>query len=119
VAAALLLLVLLGTKPLSSSESRVAELERAMSRARRPLPAATTLTALERRVQASPEAAAYIRGLRLLRYCGGEPPTARQRRALRAELRAWLGPLGRLRALWALPPRRPSGGRRARRPGRP
>ncbi len=84
----------------------VAELERAMERCRRPLPSGSTLAALEHRFRYTPEAAAYITALRRMRYSRtGEAPTAAQRRALRAELGAGLGPLGRWRALWALPPR--------------
>jgi protein-glutamine gamma-glutamyltransferase len=84
----------------------VAELERAMERCRRPLPGGATLAALEHRFRYTPEAAAYITALRRMRFGrAGEPPTAAQRRALRAELGAGLGPLGRCRALWALPPR--------------
>jgi protein-glutamine gamma-glutamyltransferase len=45
-------------------------------------------------------------------------PTARQRRAVRAALRDGLGPLGRLRALWAFPPRRLGAEARADRPRR-
>ena len=84
----------------------VAELERAMERCRRPLPGGATLAALEHRFRYTPDAAAYISALRRMRFSrDGEPPTAAQRRALRAELGAGLGPLGRWRALWALPPR--------------
>jgi len=44
--------------------------------------------------------------LRMARFAGdGALPTLRQRRALRAQLRAGLGLWGALRALWALPPR--------------
>ena len=44
--------------------------------------------------------------LRLSRYAGGDGrPTAAQRRALRQQLRYGLGVSGRLRSLWALPPR--------------
>jgi hypothetical protein len=66
-----------------------------------------TLAGLERRVRGRAEAEAYIRTIRLIRFgIGGEQiPTLRQRRALRAELRAGLGLGGAVRALWALPPR--------------
>ena len=68
--------------------------------------AGSTLAALEHRFRYTPEAAAYIAALRRMRFSRtGEAPTAAQRRALRAELGAGLGPLGRWRALWALPPR--------------
>lgn len=92
----------------------VAELERALRRLGRPLPPGGTLVWLERRVSGSPEAAAYVARLRLARFAG-QPrlPDARQRRALRRQLRLGLGPLGVVRALWALPPRwRPPAARR-------
>ena len=64
-----------------------------------------TLVAVERRFRTSPEAAAYVRTLRVARFAGGtDVPTLGQRRALRAQLRAGLGIGGALRALWALPP---------------
>ena len=66
-----------------------------------------TLVALERRLHGSPDAEAYVRTLRLSRYGGGGgTPNAAQRRALRRELGRGLGFIGRIRALWALPPRR-------------
>jgi len=71
-----------------------------------------TLAALERRFRTSPEAAGYVQALRMARFAGQDGlPTLRQRRALRAQLRAGLGLVGALRALWALPPR-PHGPRR-------
>lgn len=111
----------LGTRPLARGEVMVAELERALARCRRPLSEGATLAGLERSLGTTSEAAAYVRALRLQRFAGaGEPPTPRQRRALRAHLGAGLGPLGRLRAAWALPPRRlraeaPAEDRQARR----
>jgi protein-glutamine gamma-glutamyltransferase len=87
-------------------EGLLAELERALARSGRPITVGVTLAAVERRFRTSPEAAAYVRKLRLVRYGGGsEMPTLGQRRALRAQLRAGLGFAGALRALWALPPR--------------
>jgi transglutaminase-like putative cysteine protease len=84
------------------------ELERALARTGRPLRDGVTLAVLERRFADSPEAAGYIRALRLRRYSdGGAVPTPAGRRAVRTELRAGLGHAGRLRALWALPPRPP------------
>ena len=84
----------------------VAELERALTRSGRPASAGLTLAALERRFRSSPPAAEYVRAIRLARFGGhAELPTAAQRRALRAQLRFGLGTVGRLRALWALPPR--------------
>ncbi|MGH2889769.1 MAG: transglutaminase-like domain-containing protein, partial [Solirubrobacteraceae bacterium] len=87
---------------------RLAEMERAWARTRRPLDASVTLATLERRLAASPDAAAYVRALRLARYgapdAGWAGPNSGQRRALRRELARGLGPGGALRALWALPP---------------
>ena len=83
----------------------VFELERALARSGRPLRGGTTLSGLEHRFRSSPDAAAYIRALRLSRYgAAGDGPTRAQRRALRARLSEGLGATGRLRALWALPP---------------
>ena len=91
-----------------SVEQLVAELERALRRTGRPAPASTTLAALEHRFSSSPEAAGYVRALRLRRYGGVDDaqPSGTGRRAVRSQLRAGLGILGVLRALWALPPRR-------------
>jgi hypothetical protein len=114
-ALAIVALVLIGTlaaaalltRPLAPGEAELAELERAFARAARPLPPGVTLLALERRLAASPDAAGYVRALRVARFGDGvREPAPEQRRALRAQLRGGLGPLGRLRALWALPPRR-------------
>ena len=82
------------------------ELERALRRARRPPGPGATLQALEDSFARSPAAAAYVRALREQRYGGrsGEPTLA-QRRGLRSELGRGGGPIGRLRAWWALPPR--------------
>ncbi len=89
-----------------SGDELLAELERALARCGRRLSGGVTLAALERRFRASPDAAGYIRAIRLVRFRGaGDLPTQAQRRALRAQLGAGLGPLGRLRAWWALPPR--------------
>ncbi|HWK27526.1 MAG TPA: transglutaminaseTgpA domain-containing protein [Solirubrobacter sp.] len=85
----------------------LSELERALRRTRREPAPGTTLRALELRFAGTPGAAAYVRALRESRYGGGAPthPTRAQRRGLRAELARGGGPLGRLRAWWALPPR--------------
>ncbi len=89
-----------------SGEELVAELERALARCGRPLSGGVTLATLEHRFRSSPDAAGYIRAIRVARFGGGnQPPTQAQRRALRAQLRAGLGGLGYLRAAWALPPR--------------
>jgi transglutaminase-like putative cysteine protease len=106
----ILALFLITSRPLASVEARVAELERALRRSRRPLRAGETLAMLEHRMRGLPEARAYVEALRLARYgARQEPPTPRQRRALRRHLAAGLGPLGWLRTLWALPPRRRRG----------
>jgi hypothetical protein len=89
-----------------SPDELLAELERALARTRRPLADGVTLVALERRFADAPEAAGYVRALRLARYGGrATRPSAAQRRALRQELRRGLGVRGALRSLWALPPR--------------
>ena len=87
------------------ADRAVAELERALALTGRPLPPDMTLRELERRFDGT-DAAAYVRALRLGRY-GWEDraPTNAERRALRRELGEGLGATGRLRALWALPPR--------------
>ncbi|HEY1521884.1 MAG TPA: transglutaminaseTgpA domain-containing protein [Solirubrobacteraceae bacterium] len=115
---ALMLLLALLTRA-RSGEDPVGELSRAFVRSGRPLDMASTLSALEHRLSYSPEAAAYVRALRLAKY-GRVPsaPARRQlrtgRRALRRALGTGLGPVGRARAWWALPPRWhwPQGGRR-------
>lgn len=89
-----------------SAEQMLAELETALARSGRPVATGVTLAELERRFRISPEAAAYIRALRMARFGGDEQlPTPEQRRALRAQLRAGLGMGAILRAMWALPPR--------------
>lgn len=88
-----------------TDEQLLAELERALRRCGRPIGPRTTLAALEQRFRTSAEAAGYIRALRLARFAGtSQPPPETGRRALRAQLRAGLGPAGFVRALWALPP---------------
>jgi protein-glutamine gamma-glutamyltransferase len=117
-----LLILLLGallawrrTAPLDA-DRLLAELERALARSGRPISDGVTLAALERRFRTSPEAAGYVHALRMARFGGDEiVPTLRQRRALRAQLRAGLGLGGALRALWALPPRPKRALRRPRR----
>ena len=84
----------------------LAELERALVRARRGPGPAATLAKLESAFARSPDAASYVRALRDQRYGGrGDPPPASGRRALRSELGRGGGLAGRLRAWWALPPR--------------
>jgi transglutaminase-like putative cysteine protease len=108
VAVLLLLgLLLVATRPLGSVGALVDELERGFSRSGRPAGAPATLAQLEERLRRSRQASEYIRVLRLARFADAQPlPTPAQRRALRRELAFGLGPLGRLWALWALPPRR-------------
>jgi hypothetical protein len=106
VVAMLLVLLFVATKPLRSADALVAELEEALRRIGRPLPAGATLTWLERRVEASEDAAAYVRALRQARFASAKRlPTRGQRRALRRQLRLGMGRFGALRAAWALPPR--------------
>jgi hypothetical protein len=93
-----------GAEP--SDDRLVLELERALARCGRPVSDGVTLASLEQRFRYSPAAADYIRAIRLARFgAGGQPPNSAQRKALRGQLGLGLGPVGRLRALWALPPR--------------
>ncbi|HEX4671817.1 MAG TPA: transglutaminase domain-containing protein [Solirubrobacteraceae bacterium] len=106
LAAAVLLLASTRTSGEPSADEMLAELERALARSGRTISAGVTLAELERRFRTSPEAAAYIRTIRMARFAGeGRPPTTDERRALRTQLRAGLGMGGLLRGLWALPPR--------------
>ena len=94
-------------RPLDGAPAALAELERAFARTGRPLEPGVTLARLERRLSSSPGAVEYVRGLRLARFAGGAGTlSAPQRRALRVALGEGLGPVGWVRALWALPPRR-------------
>jgi len=105
VALAVLIARRLTAAPLNAQQL-VTELERALVRSRRPPARGVTLQAIERSFNGAPGAQRYVRALRLARFAGaGELPDLRQRRALRAALRAGLGARGRLRAWWALPPR--------------
>jgi hypothetical protein len=85
----------------------VAELESALRTLGRPVRTGTTLSQLERRLGPySPEVSAYLHALTAGRYAPTPTPPARGgRRALRRALAQGLGPTGRVRALWALPPR--------------
>lgn len=95
------------TRPPLDGEALLGELRRALRRTGRPPERRTTLLQLERRLHDAPDAAAYVRAIRLARYAEVPPRvTAAQRRALRGELARNLGLGGRLRALHALPPRR-------------
>src|SRR4051794_6115028 len=91
----------------SGMDRAIAELEWALRSVGRPVSTGTTLSQLERRLGShSPEAGAYLRSLAAGRYAHAAPPPARSgRRALRRALAEGLGFGGRLRALWALPPR--------------
>lgn len=103
-----LLIVYAGWRRISPQgpEAMLAELERALHRTGRPVADGVTLVALERRFRTSPDAAGYVRLIRLARYGDQtERPTLAQRRAVRAQLGAGLGLVGAVRALWALPPR--------------
>lgn len=84
------------------------ELEEALRRLGFVLDPGTTLAQLERRLERTvgPDAAAYVRRLRELRYSPrpSAGPTRSDRRALRRALARSGGPLQRLRALAALPP---------------
>jgi transglutaminase-like putative cysteine protease len=91
-------------------ERAIEELVRALSRLGLAPAPGTTLSELERRLAGShgAEAASYLRALRTLRYTPSStapPPSAKERRRLRQALTAGRGPLSRIRALRALPPR--------------
>jgi len=89
-----------------SGDELLAELERALRRSSFELTPATTLAEIERRFRRSTEAAGYVRAVGRARYADvAELPTPGQRRALRAHLAEGRGTFGRLRAIWALPPR--------------
>ena len=84
----------------------VAELERALARARRAPGPAATLSTIEAVFSRAPAAAGYVRALREQRYAGrAAAPSSAGRRAVRSELARGAGLSGRLRAWWALPPR--------------
>ena len=84
----------------------VAELERALARARRAPGPAATLSTIEAIFSRTPAAAGYVRALREQRYAGRpEAPPPSGRRAVRSELGRGRGLGGRLRAWWALPPK--------------
>jgi hypothetical protein len=110
---AVLALAMLGagafvTRPVRdpSPEQLLDELERAFHRTGRELPAHLTLAELERRMAHDPGALAYLQVVSRARFgVAGPAPSRAQRRALRGALAAGLGLSGRLRALWALPPR--------------
>jgi transglutaminase-like putative cysteine protease len=89
-----------------SGDPELEELRLALRRSGRGIVPELTLAKVERMLAGSDGAAGYVASLRVARYgAGGSAPTPRQRRALRRELAAGLGLGGRIRALWALPPR--------------
>jgi transglutaminase-like putative cysteine protease len=89
-----------------SGDPELEELRLALRRSGRGIVPELTLAKVERMLHGSDGAAGYVASLRVARYgAGGPPPTPGQRRALRRELAAGLGLGGRIRALWALPPR--------------
>ena len=91
--------------PRSQLDRLVVELESAVRRSGRTIPAGTTLTQLETRLGGTQEAREYLRALRAGRYAPNPAlPTRDQRRALRRELASGLGASGTLRSYWALPP---------------
>ena len=89
-----------------SEDPEIAELERALWRTGRDLPPDLTLAQLERRLGAT-EAARGLPALAVRAALRPRRPRAQRGRALGPAPRArrGLGRLGRLRALWALPPR--------------
>lgn len=109
VLAAALAIVLFVRRPRGKTpmDRAIAEVEDALRRVGRPVRTGTTLTQLEGRLGShSPEVAAYLRALASGRYAAvPERPSRGGRRALRRALAQGLGFGGRLRALWAMPPR--------------
>jgi protein-glutamine gamma-glutamyltransferase len=96
-----------GGRKAGGGDPDLEELRRALQRTGRPLEGRTTLSALEARFRFDAGASAYLRGLRARRFgFAANGPTLEQRRHLRRALAHGLGLSGRLRALWALPPRR-------------
>jgi transglutaminase-like putative cysteine protease len=89
-----------------SGDPELEELRLALVRSGRDTAPDLTLQRVETLLAGSDGALAYVRTLRVARYGGGDGATTpAQRRALRRELAAGLGLRGRLRAVWALPPR--------------
>jgi hypothetical protein len=85
----------------------LAELVRALRRSGRMPASDVTLARLEVVLGGTDAAQGYLRAVREHRYVREDAPvpTRAQRRALRRVLGAGLGPFGRLRGWWALPPR--------------
>jgi protein-glutamine gamma-glutamyltransferase len=88
-------------------DPELTELVRALRRSGRLPRGGMTLVRLETVLGGEAAAQGYLRSVRRRRYRDPEapPPTREQRRGLRRVLGAGLGPLGRLRGWWALPPR--------------
>ncbi len=106
VAAATALSVARRRRLARSGDPELEELRLALRRSGHGIVPELTLAKVERMLAGSDGAAGYVASLRVARYgAGGPAPTPRQRRALRRELAAGLGLGGRIRALWALPPR--------------
>jgi transglutaminase-like putative cysteine protease len=96
-----------GRAPAPRVDPDLAELVRALRRSGRMPPHDMTLARLETVLGGTDAAVGYLQAVRAHRYMRDDapPPTRAQRRALRRELSAGLGPLGRIRGWWALPPR--------------
>jgi hypothetical protein len=94
----------------SGGDPDLRELVWALDRLGHPVRAGTTLLELERRLErlAGPAAAGHVRSLRNRRFAprGIAVAGGLDRRALRRGLARGRGPIARLRALMALPPRR-------------
>lgn len=94
------------TRAPATGDPDLDELERALRRTGRAPAPGTTLAEIAHSLAATPQARAYLRALSVRRYgTGGPRPSRAERAALRRDLAAGLGRLGRLRAWWALPPR--------------
>ena len=91
-----------------AAEMALEELRTAVVRIGMAVAPGTTLAALERRLRTSagPDAMNYVTRLREYRYGpeGATLPSRRDRRALRRALARSAGPLGRIKAIRALPP---------------
>jgi hypothetical protein len=91
-----------------AAEMALEELRTAVVRIGLVLAPSTTLAALEQRLRtvAGPDAVRYAQRLREYRYGpeGGQLPSRADRRALRRALARSAGPLGRIKAVRALPP---------------
>jgi hypothetical protein len=94
------------------AEAQLRELEAALRRLGPPIGDGTTLRELERRLtsRGKRNAAAYASKLRAARFGAGDPmpPSLRERRRLRRELRSGAGPWAWLRSLLVIPPGGPA-----------